>query len=298
MALASKRKDPMVATFSIVAYDEEEEAWGVAVQSKFLAVGAVVPWAKAKAGAVATQSRANTTYGPRGLQQMGEGRTALEVVQTLTEEDEKRDLRQVAMVDARGRAAAFTGEDCIDWAGHQVGENYSCQGNILAGPPVLEKMAEAFETSDDNFPERLISALQAGQAAGGDRRGRQSAALLVVKESGGYQGFDDRYIDLRVDDHPRPINELERILDLHRLYFSRPEDRDLVPLEGGVLREVKEYLQEMGYYPGTSAAELDDLTQNALEHFHAVENLEEKLAERGYIDKRVLEFMRHKMAGE
>lgn len=205
-----------VATFSIVAFDPDTGDLGVAVQSKFFGVGAVVPWAQAGIGAVATQARANTTYGPRGLALLADGGSATQVVAALTDDDDGRTRRQLGVVDARGNAATFTGDACLPWAGGQVGGNYAVQGNILAGPGVVEAMATAFEVSNGDLATRLVIALAAGQAAGGDVRGRQSAALLVVREAGGYGSLNDRYIDLRVEDHPAPIGELRRLLDMRQ----------------------------------------------------------------------------------
>ena len=217
---------PLVATFSIVAVDPRTGEIGVAVQSRFLAVGAVVPWAKAGVGAVATQALGNTTYGPAGLRLLAAGISPEHAIERLTLPDEDRDVRQVGMVSADGRAATFTGPECRAWAGGRIGKNYAVQGNILAGEGVVTAMAESFEKSAESGKElsqRLLDALAAGQAAGGDKRGMQSAALLVVREGWGYAGLNDRYRDLRVDDHPEPIAELQRIYDLHRRIFPHPE---------------------------------------------------------------------------
>ena len=216
--------EEVVATFSIVAVDKETGELGVAVQSKFVAVGSVVPWAKAGVGAVATQAWANTGYGPRGLKLMGEGKPAEAVVELLTAEDERRALRQIGVVDGEGRAATYTGAECQDWAGGKTGVGYAVQGNILVGAEVVEAIAEVFEKTEGVLAERLLAALEAGQAAGGDKRGRQSAALLVVREGWGYSGFNDRFRDLRVDDHPQPIEELKRVYAKHREVFPRPSE--------------------------------------------------------------------------
>ena len=216
---------PRVATFSIVACDPKTGELGVAVQSRFLAVGAVVPWAKAGVGAVATQSLANTTYGPKGLKLLASGSALEDVVKQLTDADSQRAVRQLGIVNAAGKAATFTGAECNAWAGGRTGANFAAQGNILAGEGVVAAMAESFEKSADSGEElgqRLIDALKAGQAAGGDRRGMQSAALLVVHEGWGYAGLNDRYRDLRVDDHAEPIAELQRIYDLHKRVFPAP----------------------------------------------------------------------------
>jgi uncharacterized Ntn-hydrolase superfamily protein len=288
------QREKSVATFSIVAYDPENGDLGVAVQSKFLAVGAVVPWAKAGVGAIATQSWANTTYGPEGLRLMAEGLSATEALEKLVEADEERDRRQAGMVDARGNAAAYTGKDCFAWAGHIVGKGFACQGNILVSEETVQAMAWTFEESEGELADRLVTALEAGQEAGGDSRGRQSAALLVVREKGGYSGFNDRYLDLRVDDHATPIQELKRLLELHKLYFFKSKSEDLLPLEGKVAREVQEILFELGYYSGQINGLYDEATNQALLNFTSIENLEERWQEEAYIDPVVLEFMRRK----
>jgi uncharacterized Ntn-hydrolase superfamily protein len=203
-----------VNTFSIVAYDPATKQWGVAVASRVLAVGAVVPWARAGAGAVATQSATNVTYGSKGLELLAKGKSAEEVVKELTEADEGRDHRQVGIVDARGNAAHFTGKSCSAWAGAKSGKHYTCQGNLLAGEKVVEDMAKAFEAAKGPLAWRLLVAMEAGEKAGGDKRGKQSAALLVVCKGRGSGGRNDRYLDLRVDDHKAPVEELARILAL------------------------------------------------------------------------------------
>ncbi len=214
---------PTVGTFSILAVDPASGEIGVAVQSRVPAVGSLVPYARAGIGAVATQAAANVRYGPLGLAGLASGWTPEECLQRLTAADPGRENRQVGIIDASGRAATFTGNDCHDWAGGLVGLNYAVQGNILADRAVLLAMAEAFEQARGPLAERLIASLKAGQAAGGDRRGMQSAALLVVREGWGYGGLNDRYRDLRVDDHPSPIEELERLHEVHRRIFPRPE---------------------------------------------------------------------------
>lgn len=207
---------PPVATFSIVARDPENGDLGIAVQSRFLGVGSVVPWARAGVGAVATQAWANVTYGAEGLALLEGGKDAAAAVAALTGADAGRDRRQVGLVDAKGRAAAFTGGDCLDWAGHRTGEGFAVQGNILAGKQVVDAMADAFAGAKGELADRLVEALAAGQRAGGDKRGMQSAALLVVRKDGGYGGNNDRYIDLRVEDGKDPIAELKRLLDLYK----------------------------------------------------------------------------------
>jgi uncharacterized Ntn-hydrolase superfamily protein len=283
----------IVATFSIAAFDPETDSLGVAVQSKFLAVGALVPWARAGVGAVATQALADVTHGPRGLELMARGRSAGEAVALLTEADERRAQRQVGIVDAMGRAAAFTGTDCHDWAGSLTGEHYAVQGNILAGRRVVEAMAGAYEAGDGDLAGRLLAALDAGQAAGGDPRGKQSAALLVVREGGGYGGGNDRLVDLRVDDHPEPIRELARIRDLHTLYFGETKPGDVVAVEGNVGDEVATILRRLGYLEGGGPDDRGALL-DALTDFLHIENFEEREQERGYLDLEVLRFMKSK----
>jgi len=217
---------PPVATFSIVGFDPNTKELGIAVQSKFIAVGAVVPWAKAGVGAIATQSYANTKYGPLGLKYLAQGLRPKQVIEKLTADDSSAPRRQVGIVDAAGRPATFTGRKCNAWAGGRTGKNYTVQGNILTGPEVVDAMAEAFEKAEGELGARLITALEAGQAAGGDRRGRQSAALFVVREGWGYGGFNDRYRDIRVDDNPEPIKELRRIYELHKSVFPQPKLTD------------------------------------------------------------------------
>ncbi len=215
----------LVATFSIVARDPATGDLGVAVQSKFFAVGSVVPFAAAGIGAVATQSYANTTFGPRGLEMLAEGTAPTGVIDALLADDADRGLRQVGLVDAAGNATNFTGDGCLPWAGARLGEGYSVQGNLLAGPEVVDAMAAAYEDTSGDLATRLVASLAAGQAAGGDKRGRQSAALLVVREGGGYGGLDDRYIDLRVDDHDTPVAELQRLLDMKHAALAADEAR-------------------------------------------------------------------------
>ncbi len=204
----------LIATFSVVGFDPATGDLGIAVQSKFFAVGAVVPWARAGVGAIATQSYANTAFGPDGLELLASGASAADAISQLVASDPDQELRQLGIVDARGRAATFTGQACLPWAGGRTGEHYAAQGNVLAGPGVVEAMADTFETTAGDLASRLVAALAAGQAAGGDARGRQSAALVVVREGGGYGGHNDRYIDLRVDDHAAPVRELRRLLHL------------------------------------------------------------------------------------
>ncbi len=235
-------KVELAGTFSIVAFDPKTGDLGVAVASRVLAVGAVVPYAQSGVGAIATQAFANTTYGPKGLALLRKGLTPEQVLKRLLAEDKDREQRQVGIVDAKGRAAAFTGKKCLPWAGHLVGKGYTVQGNILAGEQVVKAMAQAFESTKGELAERLMAALEAGEAAGGDARGKQSAALLVVRKGGGYGGFDDRYIDLRVDDHPEPVKELRRLLTM-KLAWARLSEAARWRRKGN-LQKAAEVLQE------------------------------------------------------
>src|SRR5690625_899378 len=218
-------------TFSIVAFDRETEELGIAVASKFLAAGAYVSYAKAGVGAVATQSFVNPHYGPDGLRLMEEGKDVNDIIKEMTENDDENNLRQVGIVNAKGESATYTGEDCYSWSGGVAGKYFACQGNILAGEEVITEMIKAFEATEGALAHRLVASLKAGENAGGDRRGKQSASLLVVKEKGGYAGANDRYIDLRVDDHPEPVDELKRILKLHDLYFSPVKEEDIIEID-------------------------------------------------------------------
>ncbi len=293
------RTDRCVTTFSIVGFDPQTGDLGVAVQSKFLAVGAVVPWARAGVGAVATQSWANTSYGPRGLDLLASGMSPADAIRSLTADDAQASQRQIGIVDASGRSATYTGEGCFDWAGGMCGRNFAAQGNILVGEETIRAMAENFEQSTGALWHRLVTALDAGQRAGGDKRGQQSAALVVVRAGGGYGGFNDRLMDLRVDDAPAPIAELARLVDYYELLFLRPRPDDLLPIEGERAREVQWLLRASGDYSGEVDGQFDRATYDALERFGARENLEERLLHDpadARIDRRVLDFLRGRAA--
>jgi uncharacterized Ntn-hydrolase superfamily protein len=282
-----------IATFSIVTIDPATGELGVAVASKFLAVGAVVPWARAGVGAVATQSYANVSYGPTGLELMAAGYSAGETLARLLADDPERELRQVGIVDARGGTATFTGSACHAWAGGRTGPGYAVQGNILTGPEVVNAMAHTFETTEGPLAARLLAALAAGDEAGGDRRGKQSAALLVVKERGGHGGYTDRFIDLRVDDHPEPVAELQRLYGIWRLYFEKPKPEDRLPLEGAVLVELQELMRTLGYYQGPVHGQWDEATRRAYATLIGNENFEERIPlDADWIDRAVLEYLR------
>jgi uncharacterized Ntn-hydrolase superfamily protein len=283
-----------VATFSIVACDLAAGDLGIAVASKFLACGAVVPWASAEAGAVATQSHSNTAYGPDGLRMMRDGLSASEALARLVAEDPDRELRQVGLADARGGAAAHTGAGCHAWAGHKVGAGFACQGNLIVGQETVDAMAATFHTANGPLPDRMLAALAAGEGAGGDRRGRQASALYVVRAKGGYGGMNDVLVDLRVDDHADPVQELRRLLELHRLYFGSSPPGEKIAIEGDVLADLKGMMRKAGHYRGDAAGAWDEATARALDAFIATENLEERtdLAART-IDAPALAFLRH-----
>lgn len=289
----------LLNTFSIVAYDPEENAWGVAVASKFLAAAAVVSWARAGAGAVATQAFAKMGFGPGGLALMEEGLSAEQTLEKLLSEDPKAADRQVGIVDRNGNAAAHTGKDCFDWAGHRVGKGYTCQGNILTGGDTLDAMAEVFENTTGGLPTRLAAALLAGDTVGGDSRGKQSAGLLVVKPNGSYGGDTDRYVDLRVDDDPEPVQRLQSLLQMHNLYFGTTDPNDLLPIDAAIATELQQVLTRQGHYSGTISGEWDATTKDAFWAFCGMENLEERWSpdnEPEKIDRVVLEFIRERFA--
>jgi uncharacterized Ntn-hydrolase superfamily protein len=282
----------IVSTFSIVAYDPENGDLGVAVQSKFPNVRPVVPWAKAGVGAVATQAFANTSYGNRGLALLESGATPEEVISILTREDADREQRQVGVIDAKGRSATFTGKNCFDWAGGIAEKNFSVQGNILAGAQVVNGMARAFRDTKGPLAERLIAALEGGQAGGGDRRGMQSAALLVVRKGGGYGGFDDRFIDISVYDNPNPIAELKRCYQLHKLTFFRSDPKNLIQITPEIARELQQIMKRRGFYKSEINGIFDESTQKALHDFMGWENYDERIRDDDLIDREVLEDIR------
>src|SRR3954469_18808076 len=275
--------EPVVATYSIAACDLEAGQWGVAVQSKFLAAAAVVSWAEPGAGAVATQAYANPRYGPDGLELLREGASAEEAVERLTSADGDSAHRQLGIVDAQGRSASFTGSQCMDWAGGRTGPGYAAQGNILVSAATVDALAETFEaTAGRPLAERLLDCLGAAQAAGGDRRGQQAAGLLVVERDGGYAGLSDVVVDLRVDEHERPIEELARIYRIHHRLFGQTPADEWLPVDDALGQEVRERLAALGF-------EGDD----ALARWASVENLEERIGDDvSRIDPVVLEALR------
>jgi uncharacterized Ntn-hydrolase superfamily protein len=281
-------REPVVATYSIVACDLAAGQWGVAVQSRFLAVGSVVPWAEPHVGAIATQSYANPRYGPDGLALLREGRTAEEVVEALTAADEGRDERQVGVVDGAGRTATYTGTACHEWAGGRTGDGYAAQGNILVSATTVDALAATFESNSHlELAERLIECLAAAQAAGGDRRGQQSASLLVVEKDAGYAKLSDTIVDLRVDDHERPIAELNRLFSLHEQLFGATPEEDWVDVDEPLERELRERLAKLGY---------DGDLGNAFGDWAGTANLEERVDGVERIDPIVLAALRQASA--
>lgn len=290
--------DKLIHTFSIVAHDPRKKEWGVAVQSKFLAAAAVVSWARANAGAVATQSYANVSYGFRGLDLIESGVSAKEAIQLLTQNDEDKDLRQIGVVDRQGQAWAYTGEKCHDWAGHAIGDGYACQGNILL-PGTVEAMAARFEevrAGQGELADWLVLALEAGQNAGGDKRGRQAAGVLVVREGGGYGGDNDRYLDLRVDDHPTPIQKLKELVQDHHLFFGEVNPDDLVSL-ASVIPDLQAIMIKTGHYQGSPTGVVDEKSLAALRHLVGEENLEERWnGDQTNIDQKVVDYLQSRFS--
>lgn len=282
------------STFSIVGFDPETKELGVALQSKFLAAGAVVPFAKAGVGAVATQALANPSYGPNGLKLLEEGLSPEDVIKELTNHDEGASNRQIGIIDFNGRSATYTGSDCMDWAGGITGDNFAAQGNILVNRETVLSMGEAFKEKSGSLADKLVRALLAGEKAGGDKRGKQSASLLIYKEKGGYGGLTDKYIDLRVDDDPDPIGKLEEMLELFYLYFS---DRDVknIPLKGSALKEVQSLLIKFGLFQGKADGKSNPEFQKALTTFYHQENFEERKPKENVIPEDILDYLRKRI---
>ena len=277
---------PRIATYSIVACDLHAGQWGVAVQSKFLAVGSVVPWAEPHVGAIATQSYANPRYGPDGLALLREGRSAQETIDALVAADDGAAQRQVGVVDCHGAGATFTGDECMEWAGGRIGDGYAAQGNILVSEATVDALALTFERNAGTpLAERLIECLAAAQAAGGDRRGQQSSSLLVVERDGGYAKLCDLVVDLRVDDHPSPIPELRRLYDLHQALFGRTPKSEWLEVDEALAAEVHERLADLGY---------DGELEQAFDDWAGAENLEERVDGVERIDPVVLNALRRR----
>jgi len=272
-----------IATYSIAACDLDAGQWGVATQSKFLAVGSVVPWAEPHVGAIATQAYANPRYGPEGLSLLREGLSAEEVVARLTAADEGRDQRQLGVVDREGRSASFTGAECLEWAGGRTGPCYAAQGNILVSAATVDEIAETFESSRGTLADRLLDCLDAAQAAGGDRRGQQSAALLVVEQDGGYAKLSDTIVELRVEDHELPLEELRRLYRLHEALFGETPRDEWLTVDDALANELRDRLAKLGY---------DGELEDALNKWAGNANLEERVDGAAEIDPIVLEELR------
>ena len=272
-----------VSTYSIAACDLDAAQWGVATQSKFLAVGSVVPWAEPQVGAIATQAYANPRYGPEGLSLLREGLSADQVVERLTAADEGRDHRQLGIVDSEGRGASFTGAECLEWAGGRTGLCYAAQGNILVSAETVDAIAETFESSSGPLAERLLACLDAAQTAGGDRRGQQSAALLVVEQDGGYAKLSDTVVELRVEDHERPLEELRRLYRLHEALFGETPRDEWLTVDEALANELRDRLGKLGY---------DGELEDAFNRWAGNVNLEERVDGIAEIDPVVLEELR------
>ena len=285
-----------IATFSIVARDDQTQELAIAVQSKFLAVGSAVCFAKANVGAIATQAMANLDFGCIGLELLEKGYSAIQVENALKQLDPEIEHRQFGIVSTNGDAISFTGTKCFDFAGGHAERNLACQGNILVSKDTIDAMVYAFKNSYGTLARRCVKALEAAQLAGGDKRGRQSAALLVVKEKGSYGGYNDRYIDLRVDDDPQPIEKLSHLLDLHEMFFEKTKEKDKLTLNEALIKKMQQALFQLGYYQGELSGKFDSSTQQAYEAFCGWENFEERVLPFPYVDKNVISFLVDKAA--
>lgn len=279
-------------TFSIIGYDPDNGDLGIAVHSKFPNVRATIPFASAGIGAIATQSYCNTSFGPKGLELLQNGATAQQVVDILIQNDPDCDYRQLGVMDAQGNAANYTGKECFQWAGGLIAQNCAVQGNVLVGEQVVNAMQHSFQTHSGTLAERLIHALSMGQEAGGDRRGQQSAALLVVRKNGGYGGHDDRYVDISVYDHQQPMVELKRLYEIHRLTYFRSETKNLIPIDAALAKELQTIMHNNDFYKGEIHGLFDQATQKALHDFMGWENYDERMRDDNLIDIEVLEDIR------
>jgi len=281
-------------TYSIAAFDPDTGDLGVAVQSKFPNAGVSIPYAGAGVGAIATQAYCNTAFGPRGLELLANSASPQQALEILIENDPEREFRQLGIVDAQGRSASYTGERCFDWRGSLQGKNFTAQGNVLTGPEVVQALADGFQSAAGSLAERLLASLSAGQQAGGDRRGQQSAGLLVVRAHGGYGGHDDRLAEISVYDHPQPIDELHRLYAIHRLTYFRSEPDSLLPIEKDLALELQGLLKARGFYDGADDGVFGPASIRALHDFMGWENYDERIRDDGLIDREVLEDMRVK----
>lgn len=285
-------------TFSIVAYDPVEGAWGAAVASKFPCVGGLVTWAQSGVGAVATQAMSKVKFGPDGLALMAQGKTAQETLEVLLKDDPKLVHRQIGVVDRYGNAAAHSGVECLNWAGHITGEGFTCQGNILAGPQVVAAMADAYKSASGELADRLVAALLAGDAVGGDRRGKQGAGVLVRKAGGGYGGDTDLYLDCRIDDDPEPLPKLQKLVTTHHLFFGRPRSEDLTPITPAIAAEIQNWLRSQGYLKQETSSGWDTASKEAFWTLVCNENLEERWNIEGnteVIDQVALNYLRERL---
>jgi len=279
-------------TFSIVGFDPDNGDLGVAVHSKFPNVGVSIPFAQAGVGAIATQAYCNTSFGPKGLELLKNGASPQQAVDILIQNDPEKDYRQLGIIDAQGNSANYTGSKCFDWAGSYIGDNFSIQGNVLAGEKVVSEMAKGFTQKQGPLTEKLMNALVLGQNAGGDRRGQQSAALLVVRENGGYGGFDDRYANISVYDHKQPINELLRLYQIHRLTYFRSEEKDLIAMDKNITTEIQNIMSQRDFYSGKVNGIYDGDTKQALHDFMGWENYDARIRDDDLIDIEILNDIR------
>ena len=286
----------LIHTFSIAAYDPDEDAFGVGVASKFLAVGAVVPWVRAGVGAIATQAYGKMSFGPDGLALLASGKSARETLDQLLAADPLREQRQVGIVDKQGRSAAHTGSECHAWAGHYAAEGFTCQGNILAGQQVVEAMAAAFTAARGELADRLYAALVAGDEAGGDSRGKQGSAIYVARPNGGYGGDNDRYLDLRVDDDPEPVKRLGDLITIHHLYFGEVKPADRLPITPDLARELQAILIRSDNRQAEPDGVWDAASKKAFDGLVGSENLEERWRndDPDVIDRVALDYLRTK----
>jgi len=284
----------IISTFSIVARDPITEEIGIAVQSKFLAVGVGVSWAKANVGGIATQAYANFDFGEIGLKILEKGYSAEKTMKALIALDDSIEDRQFGIVDAKGGAVTYTGERCFDYAGGIAEENMACQGNILVSKKTVEELASTFKKTKGTLANRLVKSLDAAQRAGGDRRGKQSASLLIVKERGSYGGYNDRYIDLRVDDDANPIDKLAHLLKLHEMHFERTKEDEKLVVDGKLAKDIQLALKELGYYDLDINGKYDEKTKEAFTNFCGWENFEERTHEGDIVDKNVIEYLINK----
>lgn len=279
-------------TFSIIAYDPDNGDLGIAVHSKFPNVRATIPFAEAGIGAIATQSYCNTSFGPKGLELLRNGASPQQVVDILIQNDPDRNYRQLGVIDAQGNAANYTGAECFDWADGIVDMNCTVQGNVLAGKQVLTSMQQGFQTHKGTLAERLIHALHMAQEAGGDRRGQQSAALLVVRKNAGYGGHDDRYVDISIYDHQHPMEELKRLYEIHRLTYFKSETKNLITIDSTIAKELQTIMQNNGFYKGDIHGMFDQASQKGLHDFMGWENYDERMRDDNLIDIEVLDDIR------